>query len=141
MKIVTAWLMITLVSTLSTNSFALKKSFYIQNHSHCDIHRNRPYFNIYRRMTDQELNGPEIIDKYSSATISIDISELDNNDRPMPYSTANYAIYCNNSSIFRHIEPPTGYINFEYNPKNNSIVAATRQQVGASGDIRVYILS
>ena len=119
----------------SQHTFALKQSYTINNNSSCDIYKSKwigsGFFNI---MSDDELDGPHTIDKYSNAIVHININEHDNNNNPTPRKVGGYKIYCNNDGIFGSIQPFTGQITFIYRPETKDIFTRLLQ-FGPSGDI------
>ena len=138
-------LILTSLLYISMPSYALTKSYVIQNNSTCDIIRDRGNFignslkNLFSsNMTDLEFIGPEVIDKYSSDHVSIKINEFDENDRPTSNKDASYKIYCNNRTIFSPLEPHTGFIHFRYYKDRKDLHVLIGQKRNHSADIRIY---
>ena len=115
-------LITTILLSSAQHTFALKQS-YINNNSSCEIYKTKWMgLGLFKIMSDDELNGPYAIDKYSSAIVHININEYDYDNKPTPTKLGGYKIYCNNEGIFGTIEPATGHIAFKYRPETKDIM-------------------
>ena len=116
-------LITTILLSSAQHTFALKQSYIINNNSSCDIYKTKWIgLGLFKIMSDDELNGPYAIDKYSSAIVHININEYDYDNKPTPSKVGGYKIYCNNEGIFGTIEPATGHITFKYRPETKDIM-------------------